>query len=185
MSGFTFTELDLNGAFLIDCFSVGDVRGGFSKTFEKDIYKSASIEFNLNETFMSVSSKNVIRGLHFQLHKPQAKLVSVPKGRVYDVIVDLRHSSPTFKQWRGYELSAENHRALYVPRGFAHGFASLEDGTIMMYQCDGAYDSKTDTGIIFNDLDIGVIWPVADSIAIHSARDLKLMKVKDFRGFIF
>lgn len=97
----------------------------------------------------------------------------------------LRHSSPTFKQWRGYELSAENHRALYVPRGFAHGFASLEDGTIMMYQCDGAYDSKTDTGIIFNDLDIGVIWPVADSIAIHSARDLKLMKVKDFRGFIF
>lgn len=72
-----------------------------------------------------------------------------------------------------------------MPRGFAHGFASLEDGTIMMYQCDGAYDSKTDTGIIFNDLDIGVIWPVADSIAIHSARDLKLMKVKDFRGFIF
>lgn len=182
MSDFTFTKLDLKGAFLIDYFSVGDIRGGFAKSFEKDIYEEAGIKFNLNETFISVSSQNVIRGLHFQLHKPQAKLVSVPKGKVYDVIVDLRCTSSTYKKWRGYELSAENHQALYVPRGFAHGFLSLEDGTIMMYQCDGAYDKASDTGIRFDDPDIGVTWPVEESCTIHSKRDLALLSFKDFEN---
>lgn len=175
MSNFSFTKLGLEGAYLIEYFSVGDNRGGFSKSFEKDIYKEAGIEFNLNETFISVSAKNVIRGLHFQTNNPQAKLVSVPKGKVYDVIVDLRPDSPTFKKWEGYELSDQNHRALYVPRGFAHGFASLEDGTLMMYQCDGAYDKETDTGIRFDDPDIGIVWPISEEIAIHSDRDKNLM----------
>ena len=180
MAGFYFKELELPGAYMIDNFYVGDNRGSFTKCFEKDIYANAGIEFQLNETLASVSAKNVVRGLHFQLHKPQAKLVCVIRGRVWDVIVDLRPQSLTYKKWVGVELSAENHRALYVPRGFAHGFASLEDGTVMLYQCDGAYDKETDTGIIFNDPEIGINWPVDEKAAIHSARDLQLMSLAEY-----
>lgn len=175
MATFEFEELDLKGAYLINDFYVGDNRGGFTKSFEKDIYADAGIDFSLNETFSSRSVKNVIRGLHFQLHHPQAKLVSVVAGRVWDVIVDLRKGSQTFKQWRAYELSAENHKGLFIPKGFAHGFASLEDGTAMLYQCDGKYDQKTDTGIRFDEPEIGIDWPIDRSEAIYSSRDLHLM----------
>lgn len=178
--GFEFTGLDLKGAYLISNFYAGDNRGGFTKTFEKDIYIEAGIDFSLNETFVSRSMKNVIRGMHFQVHNPQAKLVTVVAGKVWDVIVDLRQDSPTFKQWTSYELSAENHLGFYIPRGFAHGFASLEDNTVMLYQCDGKYDSETDTGIIFNDPDIGIEWPIEESLAIHSERDLRLPQFKEY-----
>ena len=180
MLNFEFEELDLRGAYLIRHFFVGDNRGGFTKSFEKDIFKDAGLEFHLNETFSSVSMKNVIRGLHFQLHNPQAKLVSVVSGKVWDVIVDLRKDSKTFKQWQGFELSSENHYGLYIPRGFAHGFASLEDNTVMLYQCDGKYDKETDTGIRFDDPDIGIEWPIGESVAIHSERDMKLSSFKEF-----
>lgn len=180
MAGFEFEKLELEGAYLISNFSVGDNRGGFTKCFEKDIYRAGGIEFQLNETFASVSAKNVIRGLHFQTHNPQAKLVCVVKGRVWDVIVDLRPDSPTYKKWISAELSDENHQALYIPRGFAHGFASMEDGTVMLYQCDGAYDKDTDTGIIFNDPDIGIDWPVSEDVAIHSGRDMTLLSLKEY-----
>lgn len=181
MPGYSFKELELSGAYLIDNFYVGDNRGGFTKCFEKDIYAKAGIVFKLNETFASVSAKNVVRGLHFQTHNPQAKLVCVVKGKVWDVIVDLRPDSPTYKKWVGAELSDKNHRALYVPRGFAHGFASLEDGTVMLYQCDGAYDKDTDTGIMFNDPDIGIEWPVDVVEMIHSVRDTQLMTFEEFK----
>lgn len=181
---FEFMELDLKGAYLISNFYTGDNRGGFTKCFEKDIYKEAGIEFRVNEIFSSRSVKNVIRGLHFQTHNPQAKLVSVVAGRVWDVIIDLRPDSPTFKQWRSHELSAENHLSFYVPRGFAHGFASLEDGTVMLYQCDGKYDKGTDTGIIFNDTDIGIEWPVDKNAAIHSERDLGLPTFKQYMSSV-
>lgn len=180
MSNFSFTKLGLEGAYLIEYFSVGDNRGGFSKVYEKAIYKEVGIDFTLNETFISVSAKNVIRGLHFQTGNPQAKLVSVPKGKVYDVIVDLRLESLTFKKWEAFELSEQNHRALYVPRGFAHGFASLEDDTLMLYQCDGAYDKDTDTGIRYDDPDIGIEWPIEKGKDIHSQRDLQLMSLKSY-----
>ena len=177
---FEFTELDLSGAYIIRNFYVGDNRGGFTKSFEKDIYMDAGITFQLNETFASHSMKNVIRGLHFQTHNPQAKLVSVVSGSVWDVMVDLRPDSSTFKQWRAQVLSAENHLSFYIPRGFAHGFASLEDGTVMLYQCDGKYDKETDTGIIFNDPDIGIEWPVDERDAIHSERDLLLPSLCEY-----
>lgn len=175
MTNFEFEPLDLKGAHLITCFSSGDFRGGFTKNFEKDIFSNAGIQFHLNETFISASAKNVIRGMHFQTKNPQAKLVSVPFGKVFDVIVDLRKASATFKEWRGFELSAANHKALYVPRGFAHGFLSQEEGTLMMYQCDGVYDKETDTGIRFDDPDIGIEWPIDDiGKTVHSERDLSL-----------
>ncbi len=180
MAGFEFQELELKGAYLISSFYAGDNRGGFTKSFEKDIFKEAGIEFNLNETFASVSMKNVIRGLHFQTHNPQAKLVSVVAGKVWDVMVDLRPNSPTFKKWYAHELSAENHMSFYIPRGFAHGFASLEDNTVMLYQCDGKYDKETDTGIRFDDPDIAIEWPIDVSRAIHSGRDLELLYISNF-----
>ncbi len=180
MSAFHFTPLKLEGAYLIENFSVGDNRGGFTKCFEKDIFESAGILFQLNETFASTSAKNVIRGLHFQLNQPQAKLVSVVHGKVWDVIVDIRPESKTFGKWVSAELSAENHKALYVPRGFAHGFAALEDDTIMLYQCDGAYNKETDTGIRFDDPEIGIAWPIDENEAIHSKRDMALMSFVEY-----
>lgn len=179
MAGFEFNKLGLEGAFCIDYFYVGDDRGSFGKSFEKDIYKNAGIEFCLNESFASVSAKNVVRGLHFQTKNPQAKLVCVLQGKVWDVIVDLRKNSPTYTKWEAVELSARNHKALYVPRGFAHGFVSLEDNTVMLYQCDGAYDKETDTGVRFDDKDIDIKWPIDLQNAIHSARDLELCTLKD------
>ena len=180
MSGFSFQELDLKGAYLISNFYIGDNRGGFTKIFEKDLYKEVGIDFQLNEAFVSRSMRNVIRGLHFQTNNPQAKLISVVAGAVWDVMIDLRPNSPTFKQWIAYELSAENHLCFYIPRGFAPGFASLEDNTVMLYQCDGKYDRETDTGIRFDDPEIGIEWPGDKSVAIHSERDLALGSLKEY-----
>ncbi len=180
MARFEFKKLELEGAYLINNFFSEDNRGSFTKCFEKDIYENAGIKFELNETFLSVSAKDVIRGLHFQLRAPQAKLVCVVKGSVWDVIVDLRPKSSTYKKWVSVELSAGNHNALYVPRGFAHGFASFEDETTMLYQCDGSYDKETDTGIMFNDTEIGITWPIDESAAIHSKRDMHLMSFDEY-----
>lgn len=177
---FKLEKLELEGAYLIHNFHVGDGRGGFTKCFEKNIYAEAGIEFHLNETFVSVSAKNVVRGLHFQLHNPQAKLVCVVKGKVWDVIVDVRPNSKTYKKWIGVELSERNHCALYIPRGFAHGFVALEEDTLMLYQCDGAYDKETDTGILFNDPELGITWPIDEKDAVRSDRDRKLMSMTEY-----
>lgn len=180
MSGFRFQELELKGSYLISNFHAGDNRGGFTKCFEEDIYAEAGIRFHLSETFISRSMRNVIRGLHFQTHDPQTKLVSVAAGKVWDVIVDLRADSPTYKKWLSVELSAENHMALFVPKGFAHGFLSLTDNTIMLYQCDGTYDKGTDTGILFDDTEIGIQWPIDLKKSIHSDRDMHLMSFSEY-----
>jgi dTDP-4-dehydrorhamnose 3,5-epimerase len=133
----------------------------------------------VSETFCSVSEKNVIRGIHFQLNNPQAKIVTVLCGAVLDYIVDLRPESDTFKQWTCVELSEDNHLALFVPRGFGHGFCSMREGSIMFYMCDGAYDKETDTGIIYNDSELNIIWPTLD-YEIHSERDLGLMSFAEY-----
>lgn len=181
MPAFQFTPLELKGAYLVSNFYAGDNRGGFTKTFEKDIYAVGGIQFQLSETFASRSVKNVVRGLHFQTHRPQAKLVSVLSGSAWDVIVDLRPDSATFKKWTAHELSADNHMSFYVPRGFAHGFASLEDNTVMLYQCDGKYDRESDSGIRFDDPEIAIEWPIDEGVAIHSARDLELESFQEYQ----
>lgn len=178
--GFEFKELKLKGAYLINCFYAGDNRGSFTKSYEKEIYKKAGIDFCASEVFMSKSMKNVVRGLHFQTQNPQAKLVSVVSGRAWDVIVDLRPDSNTFKQWVSFVLSSDNHLSIYVPRGFAHGFACLEDETIMLYQCDGKYDKKSDSGIVYNDPDLGIDWPITNDEAIISPRDLQLNRFSEY-----
>lgn len=178
--GFNFEELELKGAYVIDTFNVRDARGGFTKSFERDVFNENGIKFSLNETFYSISEKNVIRGLHFQLRNPQAKLVSVLRGCVWDVIVDLRNDSASFCKWISVELSDKNSKSLFIPKGFAHGFVSMENGTIMLYQCDGKYDKESDTGIRYDDPYIGIDWPVSFGDAIHSERDLALPSFNEY-----
>lgn len=175
MCGFEFERTELEDARYIKNFYHEDERGGFMKCFEKNIYAEAGIEFNVSETFISVSAKNVIRGLHFQANSPQSKIISVMHGKAWDVIVDLRPKSITYRKWFGKVLSAQEHNAMYVPRGFAHGFAALEDETIMCYQCDGAYDKGSDMGIRFDDKDIDIKWPINVNQSIISDRDRSLL----------
>lgn len=180
MPSFSLEKTEIEALYIINNFFVGDNRGGFTKSFEKEIYSGFGIEFSLNETFTSISAKNVIRGLHFQTHNPQAKLVSVVQGCVWDVAVDLRPDSATYKKWVGVELSSENHQSFYIPKGFAHGFVSLQDNSIMLYQCDGAYDKETDTGIRFDDPEIAINWPVDLSKVVCSSRDMQLMSFEEY-----
>ena len=182
MNKFSFEPLDIEGAYIINSFFSEDNRGSFVKAFEKDTFRKNGIEFECNEFFISTSERNVIRGMHFQTYHPQIKLVGVLRGKVYDVIVDLREDSKTFGQWRGYYLSSENRTCLLIPRGCAHGFMSLSDNSMVSYQCDGAYDKKTDTGIMYNDPDIGVEWPINDiSKATIGIRDQSLLAFQEFR----
>lgn len=178
----TFEKKDIPGAYIITSFQVNDERGFFLKNFEQNIFLEHGIEFQSTESFISCSAKNVIRGMHFQLNEPQAKLVGVYRGAIYDVLVDLRRDSPTFGQWRGEYLSAENRKSFYIPRGCAHGFLSMEDETIVGYQCDGVYDKETDTGILWNDKDISIHWPIEDiSMVIIGKRDQEQMSFEKFK----
>ena len=180
MSGFNIIPTVLKDAYIIEPFVSMDNRGGFVKCFEEKTFNDAGISFALSETFFSISSKDVLRGLHFQKKDPQAKIVGVLSGKVLDVIVDIRVGSPTFKQWVALELDDENNRFVFIPRGFAHGFVSYKDNTIMLYQCDGRYDPDTDTGILFNDPDLGIDWKLEDVQMIHSRRDLMMMSFEEY-----
>lgn len=182
ISSFDFHECDIPGVYLINSFWSEDNRGIFTKSFEKDIFEAGGVPFSSNEVFYSTSSKYVIRGMHFQTRHPQAKLVGVIRGRVFDVVVDLRESSPTFGQWRGFYLSELNRNSLLIPRNCAHGFISLSDDSIVSYNCDGAYEREYDSGIRFDDPDIAVEWPINKlHDAILSTKDRKLMSFQEFR----
>lgn len=178
--GFYFEPCDFKDVYIIENCHFGDYRGSFTKSFEKDAFTGVGIEFYVSEIFTSVSSKNVVRGLHFQLNHPQAKLVTVLSGAAWDVIVDLRPDSKTYKKWFSIELTENNHKGIYVPRGFAHGFASLTDNTIMQYACDGRYDAETDTGIQIDDPEIGIGWVVSSEKAVRSKRDLDLPSFAEY-----
>ena len=170
----------LNGVLLINNFHVEDYRGGFTKSYEREAFKRIGLNFSVYETFSSFSAKHVIRGLHFQTIGPQAKLVSVVSGSAWDVVVDLRLNSPTYMKWYAQEISQKNHISVYVPKGFAHGFLSLDNETVMLYQCDGNYNRGSDTGIRFDDPDIGIRWPIELNEAIVSEKDKCLMSFKEY-----
>ena len=180
---FAFEELDLKGAYLIHPFCATDHRGGLIKDYNVDMFRANGIAHDLKEVFYTISKKGVIRAIHFQLVKQQAKLVRCVSGHVYDVIVDLRPDSPTFKQWRGFDLSGENMNCLYVPEYFGHGYLVLED-SVVSYKCNEVFYGEGDAGIMYNDPDIGVVWPF-DEIGgkdnlIISEKDLNLMSVNDY-----
>lgn len=178
-----FNELDLKGAYLIKPFIAYDNRGHFVKDYSREVFEQNGIAHDLKEVFYTVSHKGVIRALHFQEVKQQAKLVRCVKGKIYDVIVDLRKDSPTYKQWRGFYLSEENNNELLVPENFAHGYLVLED-SIVSYKCAEKFYSEYDTGIIWNDKDINVEWPLEEIGGIEniilSEKDTLLQSFKHF-----
>ena len=184
---FDFEELDLKGSFKITPFYATDERGGFVKDYNIEVFKSNGIEHELKEVFYTISKKGVIRATHFQLVKQQAKLVRCISGHIYDVIVDLRQNSPTFGQWRGFDLTGDNQVELYIPPFFGHGYLVLED-SIVSYKCGEVFYGEGDSGIMYNDPDINVQWPF-DKIGgieylIISEKDMNLMSFEEYKKHI-
>lgn len=174
-----FTPIPLAGAFVIDMPAFYDDRGGFVKTFHETTLAEQGILFELKESYFSVSKKDVIRGMHFQTPPHQhAKIVFCPQGAILDVVIDLRAASPTYGQYYTQELSAENHKAYYIPEGFAHGFKSLTDDAITYYLVSSEYSKEHDTGILYNSF--GFDWGVDNPVI--SARDLTFGKLEDWPG---
>ncbi|GAB2190880.1 dTDP-4-dehydrorhamnose 3,5-epimerase [Sessilibacter sp. MAH2] len=153
----------LEGVVIIEPKIFGDERGFFLETFQKDRYKDlAGIHLEFVQDNHSRSSKGVLRGLHFQKSKPQGKLVRVVRGEVYDVAVDINPASPTYGQYEGVILSETNKRQFWVPPGYAHGFVVLSDTADFEYKCTDYYDPSDEGGIIWNDPDVGIDWPILD-----------------------
>jgi dTDP-4-dehydrorhamnose 3,5-epimerase len=154
-------QTSLPGAVVIEPQVFGDARGFFYESYNKAKYVAAGIASDFVQSNVSRSSKGVLRGLHYQWPNPQGKLVSVLDGEVYDVAVDIRRGSPTFGQWAGVMLTAENHRHFWIPEGFAHGFCVLSDHATFSYQCTALYDAKADAGVRWNDASLGIDWPIS------------------------
>lgn len=153
-------ETGLPGVVVIEPTVHGDDRGFFMETWHAGRYGEAGLPRRFLQANVSRSAAGVIRGLHYQHPEPQGKLVSVLAGRVFDVAVDIRPDSPAFGQWAGVELSAANHRQLYVPEGFAHGFCVLGEGALLAYLCTAEYRAEFDAVIAWDDPAIGIRWPV-------------------------
>mgnify|MGYP000759476525 CR=1 FL=1 len=156
---FTFTETSIEGVIIVDVKSYGDERGYFMETYKKPDFVAGGIDADFIQDNQSSSKKGVLRGLHYQINYPQAKLVRVISGEVFDVAVDLRKGSPTYGKWEGMVLSAGNKRQLFIPRGFAHGFLVLSETAEFCYKCDDIYHPNDEGGLMWNDPAIGIEWP--------------------------
>ena len=149
----------------------GDDRGFFLETWNARAFAQHGIDETFVQDNHSRSARGVLRGIHYQVEKPQGKLVRVTAGAVFDVAVDLRRSSPTFGKWIGVELSAKNHRMLWVPAGFGHGFLTLEDGTDFAYKCTDFYAPALERCVAWNDPEVGIDWPLGNITPALSAKD--------------
>lgn len=179
---FEFLETKLKGLKEINVFFTDDNRGYLTKDFEKDIYLESGVTMDLQECFYTKSFKGVIRANHFQVIKPQKKLIRVVYGEVYDVVADLREGSETFGQWQGFYLSEENRKALFIPEGFSHGYLVLSDFSIVSYKCEGKFYGEYDSGITWNDSDLGIDWPIEKvNNIIISEKDKNLLSLKEFK----
>ncbi|MEX2447399.1 MAG: dTDP-4-dehydrorhamnose 3,5-epimerase [Solirubrobacterales bacterium] len=154
----------LDGVVLLEPAVHGDERGFMVETYRRDSWAELGVEVEFVQHNHSRSARGTLRGLHFQTEPGQAKLVRCPRGRVFDVAVDLRRDSPTYGQWEGHELDDERHRQLFVPAGFGHGFAVLSDVADVAYLLSSAYDPATEAGIAWDDSDVGVEWPVEEPL---------------------
>ncbi len=170
-----FTPLAIPDVFLIEPKVFGDARGFFLESFRQDLFNQATgTNYEFIQDNHSRSSRGVLRGLHYQLPPhAQGKLVRVISGAVFDVAVDIRRSSPTFGQWVGAELSAENHHQLWIPPGFAHGFVVLSDTADFVYKTTAYYAPESDRGVRWDDADIGIQWPTLDVPFSLSDKDQK------------
>lgn len=156
-------ETTLPGVLLLEPKVFGDARGFFLESWNRQAFAERGLDLDFVQDNHSRSAKGVLRGLHYQLNDPQGKLVRVVSGAVFDVAVDLRKSSPNFGQWVGYELSADNHRMLWIPPGFGHGFLVLSESADFLYKTTAYYAPEWDRGIRWDDPDIGVEWPLEDA----------------------
>lgn len=181
---FEFQEMDLKGAYIIKPFYATDERGGLIKDYNVDVFKNAGINYELKETFYTESKRGVIRAIHFQLIKPQPKLMRCISGRVYYVIVDLRPNSETYGQWRHMELSGDKPICVLCPAGFGQGYLALED-SVMSYKATEVFYGEGDSGIMYNDPDIGIKWPFeligGEDKLIISDKDKQLMSAEQYK----
>lgn len=150
----------LEGILIIEPDVFGDERGYFMETFHRKRYQQEGVDTEFVQDNLSFSAKGVLRGLHYQFPRAQAKLVQVIKGEVSDVMVDIRKGSPTFGKWLRVDLSDKNMRQIYIPEGFAHGFCVLSDTAFLSYKCSDLYAPDSEGGILWSDPDLGIGWPV-------------------------
>ena len=170
----------LEGVVLLEPQVHGDERGFMVETYRRDAWAELGVEVEFVQHNHSRSARNTLRGLHFQTEPGQAKLVRCPRGRVFDVAVDLRRGSPTYGQWEGHVLDDEAHRQLFVPAGFGHGFAVLSEVADVAYQLSSLYDPATEAGIAWDDPDVGVEWPVDEPLL--SDRDKAAPRLAEVAG---
>ena len=177
------TPTSIPSVLIIEPRVFGDTRGFFFESFNQRAFNQAtSLDVNFVQDNHSRSSKGVLRGLHYQIQQPQGKLVRVVRGSVFDVTVDLRKSSPTFGQWAGVELTEDNHRQLWVPPGFAHGFYVLSDSADFLYKTTDYYAPEFECSLIWNDSTVGIEWPL-NTQPIISAKDAQGKKLADAEVF--
>lgn len=181
MGKFKFLKTEIEGLVVIELSVFGDERGYFMETYNYNDFKDGGIDVTFVQDNQSKSKKGVLRGLHFQKKYPQGKLVRVTKGEVFDVAVDLRKNSSTFGKWYGVYLSEENKKMFYIPEGFAHGFLVLSDEAEFVYKCTDFYHPEDEGGIIWNDKDISINWPI-DKVydLIISEKDKKWEGFKEY-----
>lgn len=175
-----FTPLSLDGLIQITPRVFEDERGFFMESFRKTLFQEAGVDCEFVQNNHSRSKLGTIRGLHYQSSPGQAKLVRCTRGKIWDVAVDIRPNSPTFGQWKGVELSEENFEMLFVPVGFAHGFAVLSETAEIQYKCSAYYNAETECGIAWDDADLAIEWPV--SVPILSARDQALPSFQEYQA---
>ena len=181
MGKITVETCEIEGLKIITPTVFGDARGYFVETYNYNDYKEAGIDQIFVQDNQSSSVKNVLRGLHFQIHYPQDKLVRVIAGEVFDVALDLRPGSKTYGKWHGVVLSAENKKQFFVPKNFAHGFFVLSDYAEFAYKCTDFYHPGDEGGIMYNDPEVGIEWPIAPGCEpIMSERDHKWGGIKQF-----
>ena len=158
--GIKFTPLEIPEVILVEPQIHSDTRGYFLETYHRQKYEAGGVAATFVQDNLSSSIKNALRGLHYQIKKPQAKLVMVLSGEIFDVVVDVRPNSPTFGKWVGAMLSGNNKKQIYVPEGFAHGFCVLSETAQVLYKCSELYDPQDEAGILWSDPAIGIKWPV-------------------------
>ncbi len=171
------SKCHLEGILLIEPAAYTDDRGFFLESFEQERYRELGIAENFVQDNHSRSMKNVLRGLHYTRSRPQSQIVTVMRGRIFDVVVDIRKDSPTFGKWFGAELSDEGPRQVYMAHGFAHGFCVLSDWADLHYKVSQRYDPNDEGGLIWNDSDVKIDWPIKDPHI--SDRDMRHRKLED------
>ncbi len=176
-------ETAIPGVLIIEPRVFGDERGFFMETWSAATFAAAGLDLTFVQDNHSRSQKGALRGLHFQNPEAQGKLVRVANGAVFDVAVDLRAASPTFGQWVGVELNADNHRMVWVPEGFAHGFLTLEDDTDFLYKCTAPYAPQSEHTLAWDDPDIGIEWPLSGLDLIISEKDTHGLSLADVPVF--